>query len=150
VPANAPEPQSTRLDALRALGSRAPGDELARRFSPTEWQLYLDGIPRPADPALLNELDHRFALTPSTNYEVLVAWLRLGVESDHAPVLPRTEEVLGRVGRMKYLKPLYAALAKHPETKNLAHRIFERYRTRYHPIAQQVIAKLLAGTALDA
>jgi aminopeptidase N len=147
VPVNAPEPHSTRLDAVDALGSRAPDDELARRFSPTEWQLYLDGIPRPADPALLDELDHRFALTQSTNYEVLVAWLRLGVESDRAPILPRTEEVLGRIGRLKYLKPLYAALAKRPGTKDLAHRIFERHRAGYHPIAQQVIANLLAGTA---
>jgi aminopeptidase N len=150
VPANAPEPQSTRLDAVRALGSRAPDDELARRFSPTEWELYLDGIPRPADPALLGDLDRRFNLTRSTNYEVLVAWLRLGVESGYRSVLPRTTEVLGRVGRLKYLKSLYAALDKRLETKDLARRIFERHRAGYHPIAQQVIAKLLAETALAA
>ena len=81
---------------------------------------------------------------------MLVAWLRLGVELDYAPTLPRTEEVLGRVGRIKYLKPLYAALAKRPGTKDLASRIFERHRRGYHPIAEQVIAKLLAETALAA
>jgi hypothetical protein len=144
VPPGAPVPRSTRLDAVRALGDRAPGDEVAAKLTPTEWQLYLDALPRPAAPSLLAELDHRFALTRSGNYEMLISWLLLAVESGYAPVLPRVEEVLGRVGRMKYLKPLYIALARRDETRELARRVFERHRAGYHPIAQQVVDKLLA------
>jgi len=143
VPGNAPSPRSSRLDAVRALGSAAPPDEIAHKLGPTEWQLYLDALPRPASASLLDELDRRFALTRSGNYEVLVSWLQLGVESGWAAALPRVEEVLGRVGRMKYLKPLYGALARRDDTRERARRIFERSRAGYHPIAQQVIAKLL-------
>jgi aminopeptidase N len=144
VPANAPEPRSTRLDAVLSLGMRAPTDEVARQLSATEWQLYLDGQPRPAPAALLEELDRRFALTRSGNYEVLVSWLLLAVESGFTPVLPRVEEVLGRVGRMKYLKPLYTALTRREDTRVIARRVFEYHRSAYHPIAQQVIEKLLS------
>ena len=64
--------------------------------------------------------------------------------SGYAPVLPRVEEVLGSIGRMKYLKPLYRALAKRPETSGLARDLFARHRGTYHPIAQQVVRGLLA------
>jgi aminopeptidase N len=144
VPANGPAPKSARLDAVRSLGSTVPVDELARRLTPTEWELYLDGIPRPASSVLLEELDRRFALTRSGNYEVLVAWLQLGLESQYAPVLPRVEEVLGKVGRMKYLKPLYTALVKAGEGDR-ARRVFARHRDGYHPIAQQVVSKLVTA-----
>jgi hypothetical protein len=57
--------------------------------------------------------------------------------------LPRVEELLGQIGRMKYLKPLYRALAARPETKPLALDLFARFRESYHPIAQQVVRGLL-------
>lgn len=44
---------------------------------------------------------------------------------------------------MKYLKPLYLALASTSETRDRAVRCFERNAAGYHPIARQVIAGLL-------
>jgi hypothetical protein len=59
-------------------------------------------------------------------------------------VLPRIEEVVAKFGRMKYLKPLYRALAAKPETKPRAKALFERLKARYHPIAQQVIGGIVS------
>ena len=39
-----------------------------------------------------------------------MAWLTLALESGYDAVLPRVEEVLAQVGRMKYLRPLYGAM----------------------------------------
>jgi hypothetical protein len=145
IPENAPRPRSKRLDELRALAEAgtAPGAEEARRWKPLEWVLYLEAAPHPARAGLCEELDGRFQLTLSGNYEVLVSWLQLAIRSGHAPALPRAEEVLGLVGRMKYLKPLYRALAQRPELRALARRCFDRFRERYHPIAKQVIENVL-------
>ena len=74
-----------------------------------------------------------------------MAWLVVALESSYDVVVPRAEEVLARVGRMKYLRPLYAALLRRPGTRALAERLFERQRQSYHPIAQQVIEGLLAA-----
>lgn len=43
----------------------------------------------------------------------------------------------GEVGRMKYLKPLYRALAG--RDAELARETFERNRPRYHTITVQVV-----------
>jgi hypothetical protein len=143
VPDTAPRPRSARLAAIEQLAGALPTADAARAWSPTEWQLYLESVPTPAPAELCRALDERFALTASTNYEVLVAWLSLALRSGHRAVLPRAEEVLATVGRMKFLRPLYLALAADPETRPAAARIFERAAAGYHPIARQVIEGVL-------
>ncbi len=46
---------------------------------------------------------------------------------------------------MKYLKPLYTALHKHPETTALAKETFAEHGGGYHPIARGGIERMLAG-----
>jgi aminopeptidase N len=141
MPKSAPEPRSRRLTELLALPPALPGP--GARLSPLEWPLYLDRMPHPAAQATCAALDERFALSASHNSEILSAWLQLALESEYTPALARAEAFLGEVGRMKYLKPLYRALARRPETRDRARAIFERFRHGYHPIACHVIDQLL-------
>lgn len=145
IPANAPRPRSTRLEKVEAIGARVPDESEVAEWTPTEWQLYLESLPSPSSQSFCEELERRHALTARGNMEVLVAWLVLAAESGYAPALARTEQVLGEVGRMKYIKPLYAALASRPETKDLARRCFEKNAASYHPIARQVVAQLVGA-----
>ena len=147
IPDNAPRPRSERLDAIDHLAGALPTTDVARRWSPTEWQLYLESVPRPAPADHCRVLDEHFALTASTNHEVLVAWLVLALRSGHHGVLPRAEEVLSTVGRVKFLRPLYLALAADPRTRPDAARIFERAAAGYHPIARQAIEGVLRAAA---
>lgn len=139
VPDDAPVTRSAMLDRVEALGSAAPDDDAGRAMSSTEWQLYLDRLPRDADHALLRDLDARFSLSQTGNMEVKVAWLELALASGYAPALPEVERVLCAVGRMKYLKPLYDGLLARAETRPLAVSTFERAAEGYHPIARAVI-----------
>jgi leukotriene-A4 hydrolase len=143
VPDTAPRPRSGRLDAIERLAGALPTAEQARRWSPTEWQLYLESVPRPAPAELCAALEEQFGLTGTTNYEVLVSWLVLALSSGHHRVLPRAEEVLGAVGRMKFLRPLYRALASDERTRPIARRTFDRFAVGYHPIARQVVESVL-------
>jgi aminopeptidase N len=143
LPGNAPHARSQKLDAIRALAGAVPAAEQAEQWTPTEWTLYLESLPRPLPPGSCKTLDERFNLTAGTNYEVLVSWLTLAAESGYEPARTRAEQVLGRVGRMKYLKPLYTALAKAPDTRARARATFERLEASYHPIAQTVVEALL-------
>jgi aminopeptidase N len=136
-------PYSERLEAVRHLAGSVPTTEQAKGWSPTEWNLFLEASPRPLPLGTCRALDDRFQLTQAKNPEVLVAWLTLACESGDATVLARTEEVLTKFGRMKYLKPLYRALVGRDETKALARKIFDAQKARYHPIAQQVMAGVL-------
>ncbi len=147
LPASSWKPSSPRLAAVRevAFAGRVPSADETRTWTPAEWQLYLETVPKPASQAVCAALDDAYALTRATNDEVLVSWLVLACASGYAPVLPRIEDVLGRVGRMKYLKPLYRALAERDDTRARAHELFARFSGRYHPIARQVVRGLLAG-----
>jgi len=78
-------------------------------------------------------------LTDSTNYDVLVPWLTLALKSGYLAVLPRVERVVAEVGRMKYLRPLYTALAADPQTRAQGEALFARNRAGYHPIARQMV-----------
>lgn len=143
LPSTAPQQPSWKLDGIERLGGAIPDERTARHWSPGEWILYLNGLPRPQSVEFCRTLDERFALSRRANYEILVAWLLLAAESGYEPVLPRIDEVLGSVGRMKYLRPLYDVLARDPRTRARARELFERNHDSYHPIAQQVVAQVL-------
>jgi leukotriene-A4 hydrolase len=144
VPADAPRAGSKRLDAVRAQVGRVPELDTVKGWTATEWQLYLEWSPRTLGAADLSTLDQRFGFSTAKNTEVHVAWLLLSLQCGSTVVLPQVEAFLGRVGRMKYLKPLFAALHARAETRAVAARVFAQNQGRLHPIARQVIGGLLA------
>jgi hypothetical protein len=147
LPAGAPRPRSDKLEAIAALAGKLPPEETGRAWSPTEWELYLESLPVPAPPELCAQLDGRFQLTQRHNYEVLVSWLTVALQASYDVVLPRVEEVLAGVGRMKYLRPLYRALIARAETRPVAERVYRAQREAMHPIARQLVEGLLAAGA---
>lgn len=143
LPADSPVAESKRLDTLRALGDQVPPPEVAREWIPTEWQLYLESLPQAWSAEKCAELDGLYHLSASANYEILVGWLVVTLGADYSPAFGRLEDVLGSVGRMKFLKPLYRAMARNAKTRPMADDFFARFQGRYHPIARQVVGALL-------
>lgn len=144
-------PRSTRLEAIEALKGRLPTAQLAGRWSPTEWKLYLESLPHeyPAAPAtreLCRELEARFGLTARPNLEIATSWLEVAILAGYTTpaVLARAERVVGTVGRMKYLKPLYRAAVKNPATRSHALAWAKLFAPRYHPIAVKAVEGIVA------
>ena len=81
--------------------------------------------------------DANLDLTSRGNYEILVEWLALAAASDYEPVFRRLREVLLRVGRMKYLRPLYKALGGHPRTRALAREVYAVASPGYHELSRR-------------
>ena len=143
IPQGAPVPRSERLERMTKLKGRVPTAEDVKDWTPAEWQLYIEWLPKGTSRDVFRQMDERFHLTKSQNSEVLVAWLAAALKAGWEPALGRTEAFLGEVGRMKYLKPLYGALSATPEGKVLARSLFNRYAERYHPIAQAAVESIL-------
>jgi len=148
MPADAPVFRSEQLEALRALaqgwGSGArPAPEAINRWSANELLLYLQHLPRPLDEFSCRWLDANLRLMPQGNYEVLVEWLTIAAASDYPEAFPRIREVLTSVGRMKYLRPLYGALAATPRTRALAREIFAGAAQGYHPLSRRLVESVL-------
>lgn len=144
LPPTAPVARSKRLEALEQRFRQMPSEEEASAWTPAEWQLFLQQLPVHGAHELFEALDERFSLTASKNHEVLVAWLVAALRAGYHAVLPRTEALLGEVGRMKYLKPLYSALTFSSAHAGLARALLARYGSRYHPIARQGVAAIVA------
>jgi leukotriene-A4 hydrolase len=139
--------RSARLDAIEALHGAVPAQAQASAWSATEWALYLESVPRPAPESTCRALDEQYKLTASHNYDVLVPWLTLALKSGYLAVVPRVEQALTAVGRMKYLRPLFTALAANPKTRATAIALSERNGASYHPIARQVVESILREQA---
>jgi len=88
-------------------------------------------------------LDAAFGLTGKGNYELLVEWLAIAAGSDYEPAFPKLREVLSRVGRMKYLRPLFNALGATERTRALAREIFAAASPTYHGLSRRVVSGIL-------
>jgi leukotriene-A4 hydrolase len=149
MPANAPVFQSKALEELGSLaagweGGKRPGASQIKGWNPSEMLIYLQKLPRQIDAKGCEWLDRNLQLTGRGNYEILTEWLAIAGGSDYEPVFGRTKEVLTRVGRMKYLRPLYTALGSHPRTRTLAREIFESAKESYHSLSRRVVESVLS------
>jgi hypothetical protein len=144
MPSNAPVFRSTPLESLTAVaaeferGARPTGEDVSS-WSPAEMLVYLQHLPRPLDEGACRWLDESLKLTSRGNYEILVEWLTIAAASDYEPSFARLREVLLRVGRMKYLRPLYKALGGHPRTRALAREVYAAARPGYHELSRRVV-----------
>ncbi|MGA7615003.1 MAG: M1 family metallopeptidase [Thermoanaerobaculia bacterium] len=144
MPDNAPVFRSATLERLTKLaegwaGGERPSDADIENWDTRELLVYLQHLPRQMDRESLDWLDQHFDLTSRGNYEILAEWLTIAAGSDYEPVFDRLREVLTRVGRMKYLRPLFLALGRHARTRKLAHEIFDAAKTSYHSLSRRVI-----------
>jgi leukotriene-A4 hydrolase len=150
LPANAPVFASARLEMLEGLakswsdGTR-PEVADAAKWSPEDWQIFLQALPgklMTEDCAWLND---NFKLNDQGNSEILCNWLQIAINSSFEPAYDRAASFLSEVGRMKYLKPLFNALHSNENTKELAARVFADNADSYHPIARGGLERVLAG-----
>ncbi|HEX9009982.1 MAG TPA: M1 family metallopeptidase [Holophagaceae bacterium] len=148
LPETAPVFRSAQLDRLTALAERWPDggrptvDQVAA-WKPAELLVYLQKLPRQLSQADCAWLDGNLTLMGRGNYEILVEWLTLAAAADYEPAFPRIREVLVKVGRMKYLRPLYGALGAHARTRALAREIFAAASPGYHGLSRRVVQGVL-------
>jgi aminopeptidase N len=148
MPASAPVFRSAKLEALTELAAQfaqgvRPTPEQIAAWTASELQVYLQNLPRSLELAECQWLDQQLQLTGRGNFEILVEWLGIAAASEYVPVYGRIREVLARVGRMKYLRPLYSALGRHETTRQLAREIFAQAAPGYHSLSRRVVQTVM-------
>ncbi len=148
IPDNVPLPRSQafeRVEAQIAAWSEgaAPASLGTGEWTTHEWLHFLRNLPEPLPTERLAELDRAFGLSESGNSEILCAWLEVAIRNGYRAADPALESFLLRVGRRKFLKPLYTALAASPEGLARARSIYERARPGYHAIAAATLDEIL-------
>jgi hypothetical protein len=149
LPASAPRAVSERLNAVHDKADQWAAGKISTRDLDTgswvtqEWMEFLEVLPSPLPQEKMADLDQAFHLTRTGNDEILDQWLLMAIHSGYTHAYPRLEGFLLQVGRIKYIRPLYAALMKAAEGQARARRIYHKARPGYHPIAQAAIDKVV-------
>jgi leukotriene-A4 hydrolase len=151
LPEGFPVPHSARFDAINRqvrdwLDGKIKANDLgAAKWSTQEWLHLLRALPEGVPAAKLAQLDDAYHLTGKTNAEITDAWLLIAIHSGYAPAEALVEPFLVKIGRLKFLRPLYQALAKTPDGKLRARAIYAKARSHYHPIAAEAIDRILGA-----
>jgi leukotriene A-4 hydrolase/aminopeptidase len=149
LPAVAPVPRSDVFARIeRQADSWIKGEVTAaklntRRWTTQEWLHFLRYLPATLERARMEELDRAFRLTQSGNAEIAHQWLLMAIGNRYEAAYERLEEYLIAIGRRKLIRPLYEALVKTPEGRARAVAIYRKARAGYHPIAVDVIDKIV-------
>jgi leukotriene-A4 hydrolase len=98
----------------------------------------------PLTPTQSRLLGHTYSLISTKNAEVSACYLSIGLAAKDEEVYPLTANFLGRVGRMKFVRPLYSQLATCD--RKLAEETFEKNKGFYHPICRSMVEKDLRGS----
>lgn len=150
LPQDAPEPNSDALavveaEVQRLVGGAAPSELATDGWVTQQWLHFLAELPEDLDVDAMAELDATFGLTATGNAEILAAWMRRAIEGGYGAVDERLEAFLLEVGRFKFLGPLYRALCSTDAGRARAEAIFERARSRYHPVAAIKVEAIVHG-----
>ncbi|KAI1980235.1 Leucyl aminopeptidase yscIV [Ophidiomyces ophidiicola] len=100
-------------------------------------QILLFETPLTAEQSETMGKTYRFA--ESENIEVSNLYFQVGLKARDKKVVEPVVKLLGRIGRMKFVRPLYRALKKYDI--NLALDTFAQHKTFYHPICRGLVEK---------
>ena len=117
------------------------------KFSANQVVVFLEKcllLKKPIPVPHVNYMGYMYKLKDSKNVEVSSRYFQLAMLSGDTSIKPFVAELLGQVGRMKFVRPLYRGLVRMGDVE-LAAATFEKNKDFYHPICRQMIVKEIFG-----
>lgn len=119
-----------------------------KSFSANQSVVFLERVQsfsHPLSPDLVDLMGSTYAYSSSHNVELVSRFYVVGLQAGAKSVYQPTAELLGTVGRMKFVRPLYKELLK--RDAELARRTLEKNRDFYHPICRGMVEKMFERQA---
>ena len=113
------------------------------KYIAQEWQLFIRRLPNKIDPEWMRNLDKNLNFKNWGNAEIMNEWYILGINSGYEDIRPNMEKFLIKVGRRKYIAPIYQELAKTPENLIWAREVFDKAKNNYHYISRTTVQEIL-------
>ncbi len=109
-----------------------------------EWQLFIRALEPQTNAKRLKMLDQQFYFSQTHNSEILCDWFVLAANSDYIfTIEPQLKAFLQKIGRRKFVLPIYEALARSPEGLRLGRNIFQEAKANYHSVTRNSAWKAL-------
>ena len=149
IPENCPKVNSLRFKNVESSVTtflESGAEELKESsdlWSTHEWLHFLKHLPDTLDLVQLLDLDNTFNLSNSGNSEILAVWFLQSIKNDYRPAFENLEKFLVKIGRRKFLQPLYLELSKNEDHKIWAKNVYQKARENYHYVSFNTIDKIL-------
>jgi aminopeptidase N len=152
-PSDAPPFESRLIDEVSGRLFDYQEGRLPRRDQVGSWQtaqtyLYLQHLPRVIPVEHCRAIEAAFALDQTRVPQFLSQFLEIAIRSGYREVLPRAEALIGTVGRVFIIRPVFQALAETEWSRPSARPLLERVRARHHPISVAQMEQVLASAGL--
>jgi leukotriene-A4 hydrolase len=119
-------------------------EQLSRdRYITQEWQAFIRRLPKDIPSERMKVLDANLNFRDWGNTEIMTEWYVLGINNGYQELKPSIEKFLKKIGRRKYLMPIYKALAKKPADKKWAKVVFESAKNNYHSVSRNTVEEIL-------
>jgi len=112
-------------------------------YSVQEWLTFIRHLPSDINVEKMTMLDNQLAFSEWTNAEIQFEWFMKSVSSNYTNAYPYLESFLEKIGRRKFILPLYEALYKNVNTRGKALEWFKDYNKNYHAVSSNSIAEAL-------
>jgi leukotriene-A4 hydrolase len=118
-----------------------PSPDDVKSFNANQKIVFLDALTqgKPLSAPRARQLGKVYELSSSQNVELKSAFYQIAIKARDDTSYAGAAELLGQVGRMKYVRPLFRGLNK--VDRQLALDTFEKNKEFYHPICKGMVAK---------
>ena len=149
IPENCPKVNSLRFKNVESSvatfldGGAQELKIISEKWSTHEWLHFLKHLPESLNENQMADLDKAFDLSNSGNSEILAVWFLQSIKNDYRPAFENLEKFLVKIGRRKFLQPLYLELSKNKEHKIWAKKVYQKARNNYHYVSFNTINNIL-------
>lgn len=155
IPANCIKIESERLNKMKLLANDfTKGKKIFKvkrrkppitfeRYTTHEWLAFIRELPRNTLPEQLLELDKKLNFRSCGNPEIMTEWFVLGIEAGYDILQPNIEKYLCKIGRIKYIEPIYKALVARENLTDFTNKTYKKAKKYYHPICIEEIDHIL-------
>lgn len=149
LPADAPDFPTPLMDAVSSVlfdlqEGHPPTKDGVAQWNTTQIYLFLQYLPRHLSLKECRALEDALSLKTTPIDLFLSQWLEIAILSEYRDVLPVAEDLVGRVGRMLIILPVFRAIVQAEWSRPRARPLFERVRSGHHPITVRAMENLLA------
>lgn len=116
-----------------------------KKYITQEWIAFIRKLPKTISVEKLRLIDEKLNFKGSGNAEIMTEWFVLGIKAGYKDIRPEMEQFLQKVGRRKFLLPIYKALVNSKEKTNwkFAKDVYTKARPYYHSVSQKTMDELL-------
>ena len=137
--------QDTSVKQGQAKENFEPSKDDIQGLTANQLVVFLERVllfPQALPAATARKMGTLYGFTTSQNVELVSRYCQIAMNAGDESCLAKVTELLGRVGRMKFVRPLYKGLIK--VDRALADKTFEQNKDFYHPICRGMVEKILS------